>query len=124
MKGKTGRDNAAVGGASWPRVCQLCNGAGRGESETGNQSALCGSESFTDNACITKNGSPYRMPCSLDAATGKLLRFDTNRSVGSTFTARNRFYAPNASIEIGCGGLSLMSELTHTQSAFACGSRT
>jgi hypothetical protein len=39
----------------------LCTGTGRGESETGNQSALCGSESFVENSCITRGTYSRRM---------------------------------------------------------------
>lgn len=46
-------NSLAIAGVSWPRKCQLCAGAGPPESETGNRSALCGTETFSDNTCIT-----------------------------------------------------------------------
>ena len=46
-------NNLAIAGVSWPRKCQLCAGAGPPESETGNRSALCGTEEFVGNTCIT-----------------------------------------------------------------------
>eukprot|EP01043_Picozoa_sp_COSAG02_P049761 COSAG02_NODE_5032_length_4710_cov_1.603512_3_plen_146_part_00 len=97
----------AIAGASWPRVCHLCNGAGRGESETGNQSALCGTESFINNSCVTANPSIYRMPCSVDP-NGQVQRFDSPMAAGTTLTAHNKLFVANASTVIWpCGGTNL-----------------
>ena len=110
----------AVAGASWPRVCHLCNGAGRGESETGNQSALCGTESFVNNSCVTANPSIYRMPCSV-GADGRIQRFDSEfqtfdppwvgERAGTTLTAGNKLFVENASaVNWPCGGAGNLSK--------------
>jgi hypothetical protein len=96
----------AIAGASWPRNCQLCDGAGRGESETGNVSGLCGSESFVNNSCVSRHPAIYRMPCRV-GADGRVQRFDMQRQLfnppwrgslaGTMLTAANRFFVDNAS---------------------------
>ena len=107
---------SAVAGASWPRNCHLCDGAGRGESETGNASGLCGSSAFTNNSCVTNHPSIYRMPCSVGQETGQVQRFDSSQqsfsnppwvstTAGTTLTADNRFFVSNAStVQWPCGG--------------------
>lgn len=97
----------AVAGASWPRVCHLCNGAGRGESETGNASALCGTDSFVNNSCVTANPAIYRMPCSV-GLNGQIQRYDSSTAAGTTLTAQNKFFVANASaVNWPCGGNNL-----------------
>ena len=97
----------AIAGASWPRVCHLCNGAGRGESETGNTSALCGTDSFVNNSCVTANPAIYRMPCSV-GLNGQIQRYDSSTAAGTTLTAQNKFFVANASaVNWPCGGNNL-----------------
>ena len=97
------RDKQTLGG----KLSAVCTDAGRGESETGNQSALCGSESFVENSCITRgtcSGEYYAYSTmSLSESFNLTLLLDLFMTLFVCLWSRYRKRLPHA-VLAQCGG--------------------